>query len=290
MRTRRLLATLVIGCTAVAAGCSGGGSKKANVSGPSAADAGSAGVAAATGAAAVSGKAAAANATAPAAPPGLPADSTRRVILTAELRVRVHDAGAALARAGTIAEQADGFVAAQELGRTHRAEAHVTVKVAPARFRAVQEALGGLGTVLDRSSNTNDVTDEVVDIDGRLKTAQASADRLRALMGRSGSAPEIAQVEGELARREADIESLQGRQRVLANVVDLATVTEAAVAVATVRACCSPPSSPPAAVTSPSSSPSATRRWRWRSPPPVASSPPPCWRCPARPGTTSAAR
>jgi len=64
----------------------------------------------------------------------------------------------------------------------------------------------------------------VVDIEGRLKTAQASADRLRALLGSAGTAADIVAVEGELAKRESEIESLQGRSRVLSSQVDFATV------------------------------------------------------------------
>jgi hypothetical protein len=69
-----------------------------------------------------------------------------------------------------------------------------------------------------------DVTEQVVDIEGRLKSVRSSADRLRALMGRSGSPAEIAGIEAELTKRETDIESLEGRQRTLLNQVDLATL------------------------------------------------------------------
>jgi hypothetical protein len=64
----------------------------------------------------------------------------------------------------------------------------------------------------------------VVDVDGRLKTAQASATRLRSLMAEAKSTADVVSLESELVKRESEVESLQGRLRVLTAQVDLATI------------------------------------------------------------------
>ena len=49
--------------------------------------------------------------------------------------------------------------------------------------------------------------------------------RVRGLLAQSGDVAQLALVEGELARREAELEALLGQQRVLRDQVDLATLT-----------------------------------------------------------------
>jgi hypothetical protein len=82
-------------------------------------------------------------------------------------------------------------------------------------------SLGDLGLPLKRESKAQNVTEQVVDIEGRLRTSTASAERLRALMADARSTGDIVSLEGELAKRETEVESLQGQLRVLSSQVDL---------------------------------------------------------------------
>ena len=52
-----------------------------------------------------------------------------------------------------------------------------------------------------------DVTTEVADVDSRLRTAQASVDRLRTLLGEARTAADLVVVEAALAKRESDLEA-----------------------------------------------------------------------------------
>ena len=154
---------------------------------------------------------------------GQPDDAERKIVTTADLRLRVDRASTALDQAKEATERAGGYVASEEATSSAH-EAKATLKIPPAKVTPTLTELSRLGTVLARSSTSTDVTEQVVDLDGRIKSARTSADRLRAIMGRSGSAAEIATVEAELTKRETDIESLEGRRRTLQNDVDLATV------------------------------------------------------------------
>jgi Domain of unknown function (DUF4349) len=64
----------------------------------------------------------------------------------------------------------------------------------------------------------------VVDLESRIASARTSVGRVRDLLDQSGDVVQLATVEGELARREADLETLLGRQRVLDDQVALATI------------------------------------------------------------------
>lgn len=154
----------------------------------------------------------------------------RDVVYTAEIDVRVGDVTAASTDAVAIARGAGGFLARESADLEGDGESRLTLRVPGTAFDEVLEDLGGLGTVRDRRVEAVDVTDEVVDVEGRLATLHASADRLRTLLAEADSTADIVAVEGELAQREADIESLEGRLRVLEGQVGLATIEVALLA------------------------------------------------------------
>ncbi|MDP1803902.1 MAG: DUF4349 domain-containing protein [Acidimicrobiales bacterium] len=188
MRARRVLAVVVLG---LVAGACGGASETAQAPDPVTAALASAQV------------------------------DLRRVIHTADLTVRVDDAAGATEEATRLVAGAGGLIFAQ---RSEPREARLTLKVPPATFEPVMAELGDLGVTLKRQSKAQDVTDQVVDVDGRLRTALASAERLRVLVGDARSTGDIVSLESELAKRESEIESLHGRLRVLTSQVDMATI------------------------------------------------------------------
>jgi hypothetical protein len=148
----------------------------------------------------------------------------RQVVYTADLTVRVGEVARAVTDAVRVATDANGVVFAQSSDLQGRKEARLTLKVPPERFESVLADLARIGRALKREVKAQDVTEEVTDVEGRLRTAQASAERLRTLLGAATSTADVVAVEGELAKRESDIESLQGRVRVLTNQVELATI------------------------------------------------------------------
>lgn len=141
---------------------------------------------------------------------------------TARMELTVPDAFDAIARARAIAITAGGFTG-QEESRDNKAS--ITLRVPADRFDSALDQLAKLGKVTVQHKQADDVTEQVVDLDARLATQRASVDRMRALLARAASVTEIAQIESELTRREADLESLQGRRNTLGGKVALSTVT-----------------------------------------------------------------
>ena len=82
-----------------------------------------------------------------------------------------------------------------------------------------------LGEVRDRSVSVVDATEEVVDLDARVASQQASVARVRALLAEAISIGDVVAIESELARREAELDSLTGRLAVLRDQVALSTLT-----------------------------------------------------------------
>lgn len=151
----------------------------------------------------------------------------QHVIRTAELSVQVADAAKALGTARTAAAAAGGHVAEETTERVD--DDHVTsrivLRVPQAAYDAVLGRLAGTGKLLSRTAESKDVTDQVVDVESRIATQRASVARVRALMDRATELADVVTLEGELSRRQADLESLLAQQAALKDRTTLATIT-----------------------------------------------------------------
>ena len=148
----------------------------------------------------------------------------RDVVRTGTMRLTVDDVDATASDVRRLAVDAGGFVADEQV-RARDDEVDMTVRVPADRFDDVRGAIGELGDVAEQDVEAQDVTAEVVDVESRIASLRASVVRVRGLLSQSGDVAQLALVEGELARREAELEALLGQQRVLRDQVDLATLT-----------------------------------------------------------------
>ncbi|GAA1136837.1 DUF4349 domain-containing protein [Kitasatospora gansuensis] len=170
------------------------------------------------------------------APEGSTAATAPRLIAyTAQLTLRSKEMARTLEQARTLATTAGGYVAGEQLGGGKGGsgtagdgvptDARLTLKVPSAAYQQSLDRLAGLGEVLSRSSQADDLTQQVADVESRLKTQQASVDRVRKLMAEAKTLAEVVSLESELSRREAELESLQQRQQGLAARTSLSTIT-----------------------------------------------------------------
>ncbi len=153
------------------------------------------------------------------------AQDDREIIRTATLEVGTEDVAGASDVAVRVATEAGGFLASSESDLQGDTRASLVLRVPPDRFFDVLDDLADLGELESRQVGSEDVTAQVVDLEGRLAAVRASVERLRALVAQAADVPQIVAIEGELARREGELESLTGQLRVLGEQVDLATVT-----------------------------------------------------------------
>jgi hypothetical protein len=209
---------LVVG---VAAGCSGSGGGDSSSS-----EAGGSGVGAAldraTPSAGGSGEAAEAK-LALAADPAAVRAAARDVVRTGSMSLRVGEGEDTADRVRDLATDNGGFVSDEDADAEDH-EADLTLRVPADRFDKVRAQVADLGKVTTQKVEARDVTAQVVDIDSRVRSLRASVARVRGLLAGTGDVVQLATVEGELARREAELESLEAQQRVLKDQVTLATL------------------------------------------------------------------
>lgn len=149
----------------------------------------------------------------------------RQVIRQASLSVEVEDVAAAVAQARGIVESLGGFVEQMSRsGDVERQRATMTLRVPQGQFFSALDRIEGLGEVQSEQVGSEDVTEEFIDLEARLKSAQREEESLLSLLERTESVTEILTVERELTRVRSEIERLQGRLNFLERRVDLATI------------------------------------------------------------------
>ena len=75
------------------------------------------------------------------------------------------------------------------------------------------------------SVSRSDVTTKTVDLDARISALQTSVARLQALMDDAASTADLLAAEKALSERQANLESLQSQRALLADQVELSTLT-----------------------------------------------------------------
>ncbi|MFB9448510.1 DUF4349 domain-containing protein [Dactylosporangium vinaceum] len=152
--------------------------------------------------------------------------ANRAIIYSGTMTITVKDVNAAAAQAVAFATGAGGFVGGDNRQiNGERSTATLILRVPAAKFQATLDQLKGIGDEESRQLSAQDVTDQVVDVESRITTAQASVDRIRALLAKAQTIGEITSLESELSRRESDLESLQARKRKLDGLTALSTIT-----------------------------------------------------------------
>lgn len=221
MRKTLLACAMLAIAAALGVGCGSGGGGGANSSGSASATTVAPAGGGATGGGATGEQAAQ-------LPAGTPIEASRAVVYTADLSMKVDDVVAVSDDIVRAAEAAGGFLSSQQIDPATGegvGTATVEVRVPSAQFRPVLTAIAALGSVLDQTVNAADVTDQVVDLQARLATAKASADRVRALMAQAHDLGEVASLEHEVTVRETTVEQLEGTLQVVQDQVALATIS-----------------------------------------------------------------
>ncbi|MFK7739747.1 MAG: DUF4349 domain-containing protein [Planctomycetota bacterium] len=102
--------------------------------------------------------------------------------------------------------------------------ADLTVRVPAAKFEEALASVRAAGRVLSERRETNDVTEEFVDLGIRVDTARRSRERLLQVLEKAEKVEDILRVERELRRLTAEIERMEGRLKYLRDRVALATL------------------------------------------------------------------
>ena len=152
---------------------------------------------------------------------------TPAIIRTAVLRIVVKDFAAVRESVEALVAQANGFV--DRLTVTGDASEARTLtgalRVPSDRMADTLTRLRAMGQVTDDTQGSQDVSDQIVDLDARLASARATEQRLIELIrNRTGRLSDVLEVERELTRVRLDIERLDAEKTNLGRRVSYATI------------------------------------------------------------------
>src|SRR2546428_420241 len=124
-----------------------------------------------------------------------------------------------------IAEVAGGFIADSSYAAAgSMPEGTFVLRVPAPRFADVLSQVASLGHVQQRRISGQDVTEEYVDLQARIRNLERYEQRLLAFVDRAAKVSDLLAIEQELARVRGEIEMLTGRARHLDRQLDLASI------------------------------------------------------------------
>lgn len=159
-----------------------------------------------------------------------PIVTERKIIRNADLQLEANAPEEAQAAITRIADGKGGFVvestqSSSDTKATTRDTVTMTVRVPSAKFdEALSEIRQAASRVIVESVKGQDVTEEFIDIEARLKTQKALEAQFLEIMKRSNSVEDALNVQTEIARVRGEIEKIEGRKRFLESQASLSTI------------------------------------------------------------------
>lgn len=152
----------------------------------------------------------------------------RMIIRTVTMTLAVGNVQEAFRQVEQIVGEQNGYLAGSQIRQDgDRMTATMTLRVPadPATYQATLDRLRGLAErVVDEQAQAQDVTEEYVDLDARLRTLRASEESLLALLGKATRVEDVLQIQRELTNVRSQIEQIQGRKQALERRADMATI------------------------------------------------------------------
>jgi len=151
----------------------------------------------------------------------------RLVIKTADLQLQVANARDAEASLRALVGKLGGYVVKVETNGTDESMAsRVTFRVPAEQFdEALAGAQGLAQKVLARTVGGDDVTEEFVDIESRLRNLEATRDRLLTFLQKADRVEDALKVNESLSQIQGEIEQAKGRKQFLQQSAALSTIS-----------------------------------------------------------------
>jgi hypothetical protein len=158
----------------------------------------------------------------------------RKIIRNADLTMEVPSTIDTQHRIVSIAEEHGGFVVASEAKQRNNVEpakrtvdVKLVLRVPENQFGATLDQVRALGNGTPKEENVTgqDVTEEFIDLEARIKTKKALEAQFLMIMRQAGKISDALEVQSKLADVRTEIEQLEGRKQFLENRSSLATIT-----------------------------------------------------------------
>ena len=161
----------------------------------------------------------------PTTPPA-PKARRRQLIKTATVSLRVDSVEDTVEGLRAIAQQYQGDILSLNASQNQdRPSANVQLSIPQDKLDAALEAAAKLGSVEQRNVSANDVTNQIVDADARLRNLRRTEQQYLKIMDRAGAIKDVLAVTEQLSRTRQQIEQIDAQLKSLREQVAYSTLT-----------------------------------------------------------------
>ena len=148
-------------------------------------------------------------------------DEERKLIKRANLSIRVEKLDTAEDSVNALLKKYDAYAASSNIQENSR---YYSLRVPANYYDIFLAETGGMGRLINRYENTEDVTLRYYDLEGRLATKKELLKTFQSYLGKAKTIEEILSVEARISDLQYDIEGTGIQFRNLANRIDYATI------------------------------------------------------------------
>jgi hypothetical protein len=156
----------------------------------------------------------------------------RKIIRNANLTIEVASPTESQRKIFSAAESHGGFVVTSEMTQQTSEDkskpemsVNLVVRVPALQFDQVMEEIRGVANrVVQEKRTGQDVTEEFIDLEARIKNQKALEIQFLEIMKRAGKVEDALEVQRQIADVRTEIEKLEGRKRFLENQASLSTI------------------------------------------------------------------
>jgi len=150
------------------------------------------------------------------------AENNRIMVKRAGITLAVDDSQKAAETVTNIARDAGGYM---ENEQQNDDTYNITLKVPPDKLESTVDKICAIGGEKSRNVSKEDVTAQVIDSEAVIKNKKALRDRLRKLADHASDIKDIMDIESELARVQAEIDSMESWLKNLKNQAAMAEIS-----------------------------------------------------------------
>jgi hypothetical protein len=150
----------------------------------------------------------------------------KQVISQASVSLNVSNVSTALNQVETMAQNLGGSVDnMNSSGAQNQEQANVTIRIPANQFLTALNQLQGMGTVENQNINSQDVTQQYIDLQAQLTSAQMEEQSLQAILAKATTVSDEIAFQQQLTQVIAQVENLQGQINYMQNQVAMSTIT-----------------------------------------------------------------
>ncbi len=151
----------------------------------------------------------------------------QKIIQTGHLRFETNDLEKTQQHIQNVVAQNQGFIQDDNSGKNYNEVFRsITVRVPTANFQSVVDSISkGVAFFDQKDISRQDVTEEFIDLEARLKAKRELENRYIELLQQAKNVGEMLEIERELSKIREEIEARQGRLNYLENRVSVSTIS-----------------------------------------------------------------